>query len=60
MRLMYESDCDKVKLQFGRNTVISSGVLKSLVTIDPYDSLEDDIHKDLVGSRGSFVMVINS
>ena len=57
---MYESDCDKFKLKLARNTVIGCNGLKSLVTLDPYNSLEADIHKYLVGSRGGFVLVINS
>ena len=34
-RVMYESDCDKVKLQFARNKVIGWDGSKALVTMDP-------------------------
>ena len=56
---MYDSDCGKVKFQLVRNTVIGCNGSKALVTMDPYNSLEANIHKDLVGSRGSFMLVIN-
>ena len=60
MRLMYESDCDKVKLQFGRNTVIGCSGLKSLVVMDTYNSLQGNIHKDLFGYVGAFILVIDA
>ena len=56
---MYEYDCDKVKLQFTSNTVIICNVPKTLVNMDPYNSLWDDIHKNLVGSRGVFMIIID-
>ena len=58
-RVMYESDCEKVKLQFTKNMVIGCGRQKALVTMDPYNSLEANINKDLVGSRGAFILVID-
>ena len=59
MRVMYESDCDKVKLQFMRNTVIGYDGSKAFLKIDPYNSLKADTHKDPVGSKGAFVLVID-
>ena len=59
-RVTYESDCNKVKLQLASNTVIDCNGFKALVTMDPYNSLESDIHTDIVVSGGSFVLVINS
>ena len=55
---MYEYDCDKVKLQLARNTVIGCNGLKDLVMMNPYNSLYTNVYKDLVGSRGAFVLVI--
>ena len=57
---MYEYDYEKVKLQFSRNTVFGCNGSKALVTLDPYNSLESDIHKDIVGSRGAFILVIDA
>ena len=59
-RVIYESGCDKVKLRFARNTAIGCDGSKALVTLDPYNSLEADIHKDLVGSGGAFTLVIDA
>ena len=59
MRVMYKSDCNKVKLQFVRNAVIGCDGSRALVTMDPYNSLEANIHKDLVGSGGAFMLVID-
>ena len=56
---MYESDWDKFKLQFSSNTVIGCNGLNAPVVMDPYNSLEADIHNDIVGSVGAFMMVIN-
>ena len=53
---MYESDCDKVKFQFLSNMVIVCNVSKVLVTMDPYISLEANIHKYLVGSIVAFIL----
>ena len=55
---MYDSDCNKVMLQFTRNAVFVCNVSKALVTIDTYKSLDVDIHKDLVTPRGAFTMRI--
>ena len=60
MRVMYESDYDKVKLQFARNTVIFCNRSKALVIMDPYNSLKADICKDLVVYGGLFVLVIDA
>ena len=60
MRLIYECDCDKFKLQFSRNAIIGCVLLKSLVAMDPNNSLEENIHKDTVGYGGLFMMIINS
>ena len=57
---MYEYDCDKVKLQLERNTVIGCNGLKDLVMMNPYNSLKADIHKDQVGPRGAFILVIDA
>ena len=57
---MYEYDYEKVKLQFSRNTVFGCNGSKALVTLDPYNSLESDIHKDIVGSRSAFILVIDA
>ena len=56
-QVMYESDCEKVKLQFAWNTIIVSDRLKALVMMDPYNSLEADIHKYLVGYGGALILV---
>ena len=56
---MYESDCEKLKLNFARNTLIGCNRSKALVPLDPYKSIESDIHKYLVGFRGEFMLVIN-
>ena len=57
---MYDSDCNKFKLKFLRNVVVYCNYSKYLRTMDPYNSPEVDIHMDIVGSRGSFMMVINA
>ena len=57
---MYESDCDKVKLQLTRRTVIGCDGFKAFVMMDTYNLLKSDSHKDIVGYRGSFVLVINA
>ena len=49
-----------VKLQFTMNAVIGCNGLKALVTMDPYNSLRENIHKDIVGSRGAFMMAIDT
>ena len=54
---MYESDCDKVKLQFVRNKVVDWDGSRALVTMDPYNSLEIDINKDIFGSGGALILV---
>ena len=59
-QLMYESVFNKAKLQFVRNTVIGCNGSKTLVMMDPYNSLKYYIHKYLVGSRGSFILVIDT
>ena len=56
---MYESDCDKVKFQFTRNTVIWCNRLDTLVNIDIYSSPKANINKDLVVSIGSLMLLIN-
>ena len=38
--------------------VIGYEVLKALVMMNPYNSLYTNVYKDLVGSRGAFVLVI--
>ena len=48
MWVMYESYCDKVKLQFTKNMVTVFVRPKALVAMDPYNSLKPDIHNDLV------------
>ena len=60
MWVMYESYCDKVKLKFTRNMVTGWVRPKALVAMDPYNSLKADIHNDLVGSGGTFMLVINA
>ena len=57
--VIYESECDKVKLQFTRKTSISCYGLKYLVTMETYNSLDANIYKDLVGSGGAFMLVID-
>ena len=58
-QVMYESDWDKFKLQFSSNTVIGCNVFNALVLMDPYNSLEADMHNDIVGSVGALMLVIN-
>ena len=60
MRVIYESDGDKVKLQFARNTVFVCDKSKALVKMDPCNCLDHDIHKDLVGYGGEFILVIDA
>ena len=57
---MYESDCNKVKLQFKRNAVIGCNRYKALVNMDTYNSLEADIHKDPFESGDAFILVIDT
>ena len=57
---MYESDFNRFKFLFVSNLVIEFDGSKAIVTMDPYKSLESDIHKDLVGSIGAFIMVIDA
>ena len=57
-RLIYEYDCNKAKLQFARKIVIGCDGLSALVTMDPYNSTKANINKDLVVSRGTFMLVI--
>ena len=59
MQIMYESDYNKVKFQFAGNAVIGWNISKSLVPMDSYNSLKSNIHKDLVGWVGSFLLVID-
>ena len=56
---MYESDCDKVKLQFAINVVIGCNGSNAIVIMDPYNSIEAIIYKGLVGYGGMFMLVIN-
>ena len=49
MQVIYDSDCNKIKLQFMWNAVIGYYRSKDIVMMDPYNLLEDDIHKDIVG-----------
>ena len=56
---MYESDCNMVELKFIRNVLIGCNVSKSLVTMDPYNSLIADSYRYIVGSRGTFVLSID-
>ena len=56
---MYESDYDKVKLKFTRNTVIGCNGSKALVTMDSYNSVIADIHNYLVGFGGTLMMVMD-
>ena len=56
---MDKSDCDKVKLQFTRNTDIFCNRSKALMTMDPYNSLRSDINKDLFGSGDAMVGIDN-
>ena len=58
--VMYYSDYDKVMLQFARNTVIVCDGSNYLAMMDPYNSIEANIHKDLVGCRGAFMLVIDA
>ena len=44
MWVMYEFDCDKVKLNITRNKVIGCNGSKALVTMDLYNSLKANIH----------------
>ena len=57
---MYDSVCNKTKFQLGRNAVIGYNGSKTLVMMDPYNSLKSDIHQDLVGSGGLFILVIDT
>ena len=57
-QVMFESDCDKDNLKFVRNTVIGCNWSKAFLTIDTYNSLEANIHKDIVESGGALIMVI--
>ena len=57
---MYESHFYKVKLAFTRNAVIVYNRLNALVTMYTYNSLESSVHKDIVGSGGAFMVVIDA
>ena len=57
---MYESDCDKVKFQFTINMFIGCNVPKAFVTMNPLNSFEANIHKNIVGSVGVPILVINA
>ena len=59
MWVMYEFDCDKVKLKFTRNKVIGCNGSKALVTMDLYNSLKANIHKDLVKYGGILMLAID-
>ena len=59
MRVMYESDFNKAKLQLSRNVVIGYNGSKEIVAM-AYKKLKSDIDKDLVGSRGLFVLIVDS
>ena len=47
-------------MQLVRNMVIGCDGSKALVTMDPYNSIKSDITKDIVGSGGAFMLVIES
>ena len=57
---MYESDCNKVKFKFLGNMVIGCDRSKAFVMMDLYNSLKDDMHRDLVQYGGAFMMVIDA
>ena len=57
---MCEYDCNKVESQLTRNTIIGCDTPKALMTMDPYNSLGANIHKDVVGFGGVFILVIDS
>ena len=57
---MYESDCENFELQFTRNAVIGCGGLRALVTTDPYNSPEANIHKDVVWYRSVLILLIDA
>ena len=59
-RVMYESDCNKVKFKFLGNMVIGCDRSKAFVMMDLYNSLKDDMHRDLVQYGGAFMMVIDA
>ena len=59
-QVMYESYCNKVKLKFARNAVIGCGGTKQLVMMDPYNTLEAEINKDIFGYRGALILVTNA
>ena len=48
----------QVQVAISKNTVIGCDVSKVILTIDPYNSPETNIHKDIVGSGGEFKLVI--
>ena len=60
MQAMYESHCHKVKLQFVRIMFIGCNGSNELVTMDQYNSLKANIHKDIVGYRDALIPVINN
>ena len=59
-QFIYDSDCNKAKLQCVGKAVIGCNGSNTLVMMDPYNSLKSYNHKDLVGSGGSFVLVIDT
>ena len=60
MCVLYESDWDKVKLKLALNNIIGYNRSQNLVMIYPYNSPKGDIHNDLVGSKGEFVLAIDA
>ena len=60
MRVMYDSVCDKFKFKLSRNLIIGCNGSKSVMTMNTYNSFEDDIHKDIAVSGGTFILVIDS
>ena len=57
---MYEFDCDKVKFNITKNKVIGCNGSKALVTMDLYNSLKANIHKDVVASGGTLMLAIDA
>ena len=56
---MYGSNWKKIKFQLARKTIICWNVLKALVVIDLYNSLEAYINKYLFGYRGECILLID-
>ena len=59
-QVMYESYCNKIKFKFARKAVIGCNITKELLMMDPYNTLEADIHKDIFGYRGALILVTNA